>query len=137
MNNLGQNLMKMQKSTLPKFQISILGKFGFQKNTKSASHNFKKIRNRHLKTWNWIAIWNFRFKNQFSKIQNRFLQSLSNLASRPKNLKSAMSKTPKSTFSLQNSHIHFKFFFDQNLDFVLGYYVFVCCRNQRPGNHEI
>jgi len=32
-----------------------------------------------------------------------------------------MSKTPKSTFSFQNSHFRFKFFFDQNLDFVLGY----------------
>jgi len=31
-----------------------------------------------------------------------------------------MSKTPKSTFSLQNSHFRFEFFFDQNLDFVLG-----------------
>ena len=31
-----------------------------------------------------------------------------------------MSKTPKSTFSLQNFHFRFKFFFDQNLDFVLG-----------------
>ena len=31
-----------------------------------------------------------------------------------------MSKTPKSTFSFQNSHFRFKFFFDQNLDFVLG-----------------
>ena len=31
-----------------------------------------------------------------------------------------MSKTPKSSFSLQNSYFCFKFFFDQNLDFVLG-----------------
>ena len=31
-----------------------------------------------------------------------------------------MSKTTKSTFSLQNSDFRFKFFFDQNLDFVLG-----------------
>ena len=35
-------------------------------------------------------------------------------------MKSAMSKTSKSTFSLQNSSFRFKFFFDQNLDFVLG-----------------
>ena len=31
-----------------------------------------------------------------------------------------MSKTPKSSFSPQNSHFRFKFFFDQNLHFVLG-----------------
>ena len=31
-----------------------------------------------------------------------------------------MSKTPKSTFSLQNFNFRFNFFFDQNLDFVLG-----------------
>ena len=31
-----------------------------------------------------------------------------------------MSKTPKSSFSLQNLNFRFKFFFDQNLDFVLG-----------------
>ena len=31
-----------------------------------------------------------------------------------------MSKTPKSTFSLQNSNFRLTFFFDQNLDFVLG-----------------
>ena len=31
-----------------------------------------------------------------------------------------MSKTPKSSFSFQNSHFRFNFFFDQNLDFVLG-----------------
>jgi len=56
----------------------------------------------------------------FQKDQNQFLQFLSNLVPRPKNLKSAMSKTPKSSFPLQNSHFRFKFFFDQNLDFVLG-----------------
>ena len=54
------------------------------------------------------------------KIQNRFFLFLSNLASRPKNLKSAMPKTPKPTFSFQNSDFRFKFFFYQNLDFVLG-----------------
>ena len=32
-----------------------------------------------------------------------------------------MPKTPTSSFSLQNSNFRFKFFFDQNLDFVLGY----------------
>ena len=31
-----------------------------------------------------------------------------------------MSKTPISSFSLQNSNFRFKFFFDQNIDFVLG-----------------
>ena len=31
-----------------------------------------------------------------------------------------MSKTPKSTFSHQNSYFRSNFFFDQNLDFVLG-----------------
>ena len=31
------------------------------------------------------------------------------------------SKTPKYRFSLQNYHFRFKFFFDQNLDFVLGF----------------
>ena len=31
-----------------------------------------------------------------------------------------MSKTHKSSFSLQNYFFRFKFFFDQNLDFVLG-----------------
>ena len=35
-------------------------------------------------------------------------------------MKSATSKTPKSTFSFQNSQFRFNFFFDQNLDFVLG-----------------
>ena len=32
-----------------------------------------------------------------------------------------MSKTPKSSFSLQNFNFRYKFFFDQNLDFVLGF----------------
>ena len=35
-----------------------------------------------------------------------------------------MSKTPKSSFSLQNSSFRFQFFFDQNLDFVLGFVKF-------------
>ena len=35
-------------------------------------------------------------------------------------MKSVMSKTAISSFSLQNSYFRFKFFFDQNLDFVLG-----------------
>ena len=67
----------------------------------------------------------------FSKFQNRFPSFLANLVSRPKNLKSAMSKTPNASFSLPNSYFRFKFFFDQNtiaktnmsnqnLDFVLG-----------------
>ena len=93
---------------------------GFRENEKLAPQNFEKMQNRHLKIWNWITIWNFRLKNQISKIQNRFLKFLINLASRPKNLKSAMSKTPKPSFSFQNSYFPFKFFFDQNLDFVLG-----------------
>ena len=33
--------MKMQNSTLPKFGILILGKFGFQKNAKSGHQNLK------------------------------------------------------------------------------------------------
>ena len=37
-----QNHIKMQNSILPKFELSILGKFDFQKNAKSAPHNFKK-----------------------------------------------------------------------------------------------
>ena len=36
-------------------------------------------------------------------------------------MKSPSSKTPISTFSLQNSNFRFKCFFDQNPDFVLGY----------------
>ena len=126
--------MKMQNSTLPKFGISIFDKFGFG-----------KMKNRDTKIWNSISILNFwdrksksipkiwksapqiRFRFlilgleiRFSKFQNRFLQFLSNLNLRPSNLKSATSKTPKSTFSLQNSYFRFKFFFDQSFDFVLG-----------------
>ena len=64
---LGRNVMKMQKSTLPNFGISVSEKFGFAKNEKSASQNLKfdfdfefwgckienlhpKIKNLHLKT---------------------------------------------------------------------------------------
>ena len=112
--------MKMQNSILPNFEISIFEKLGFGKMRNWHLTLLKKLQNRHLKTWNWIAILNFGAGNLIFKIQNRFLQFLSNLVSGPKNLKSAMSKTPKSTFSLQNSHFRFKFFFDQNLDFVLG-----------------
>ena len=39
--NLDRNGMKMQTPTLPKFGIWILGKFDFQKNTKSAPQNLK------------------------------------------------------------------------------------------------
>ena len=110
----------MQKPTLPKFEISIFDKFGFGKMRNWHLTLLKKLQNRHLKTLNWIAILNFGAGNLIFKIQNRFLQFLSNLVSGPKNFKSAMPKTSKSSFSLQNSYFRFKFFFDQNLDFVLG-----------------
>ena len=60
--------MKMQKSILPKFEISILGKFGFQKNTKSAPHNFKK--NTKLASQNLKLDCDFEFSIQKSIFEN-------------------------------------------------------------------
>ena len=132
-NRLCQNL---------KFRI--LGKLGFGKlrnrNTKTwnsisicsfwdgNSKSIPKIQNSGFNKWEigtskreiWFRFWILMPQIWFSKFQNRFLQFLSNFDLGPKNLKSAMSKTPKSSFSLQNSYFRFKFFFDQNLDFVLG-----------------
>ena len=140
---LGLNLMKMQNSILPKFEISFFEKLGFG-----------KLRNRDTKTWNLISIWSFWDRNSksipktknlgfkkweigtskseirfwfwifgpgnwFWKFENHFLPFLSNFDLGPQNLKSATSKTPKSWFSLQNLYFRCKFFFDQNLDFVL------------------
>ena len=109
----------MQNSTLPKFEISVFEKLGFgkirnwqlttSKNTNSAPQNLK-------------LDCDMEFSIQKSIFEN--LKSISpipsNLVSRPKNLISAMSQTPKSTFSFQKYHFRLKFFFDQNLDFVLG-----------------
>ena len=39
-----QNWIKMQKSTLSKFEILVLEQFGIPKNEKSAPHNFKKCK---------------------------------------------------------------------------------------------
>ena len=44
-----------------------------------------------------------------------------------------MSKTPKSWFSLQNSYFRLNFFFDQNLDFVLG---ITMVKNEATGEEE-
>ena len=118
-----RNVIKMQKSILPKFEISIFENFGFRKITKWAHQHLEKYKictskpEIRLRFWIWLS------GKWFRNFENRFLQFLSNIISRPSNLKSATSKTPKSSFSLQNSYFRWKFFFDQNLDFVLGYRV--------------
>ena len=95
---------------LPKFEISIFQKFRFEKcHPKSKFHT--------PKPWFRFRIWDLASWNPFSKIQNRFLHFLSNLVSRPKNLKSPSSKTPKYWFSLQHSHFRFKYFFYRNPKF--------------------
>ena len=103
---LGRNGMKMQNSIMPKFEISIFGKFGFAKNQKSPLQNLK------FRCRFWILgieIW-------FRNFENRFFQFLSNFDLGPKNLKSPSSKTPKSTFSLKNSN----FSSTEIQNFVLG-----------------
>ena len=47
-----------------------------------------------------------------------------------------MSKTPKSTFSFQNYNFRFKFFFDQNRDFVLGRNQLVLTADDYVDEHE-
>ena len=125
--------MKMQISTLPKFGISIFGKLGFEKNEKSGHQNLKFVWILGMEIYpkNWkictskpqirFRFWILGQEIWFSKFENRFLRFLSNLNSRPSNLKSATSKTPKSWFSHTNSYFRSKFVFDQNLDFVLGW----------------
>ena len=118
MKILIQIWMKMQNSTLPKFEISIFEKFGFE-----------KIRNRDIETWNsvsilksgdrnstqnwkictskpeiWLRFWILGIEIWFRNFENRFFQFLSNFNSSPRNSKSPSSKNPKSTFSLQNSN---------------------------------
>ena len=51
-----------------------------------------KISHPPPKPWFRLRILDLGYWNPFSKTQNRFLQFFSNLVSRPKNLKSAMSK---------------------------------------------
>ena len=120
MKILSQNWIQIQKPTLPKFEISIFklfSKFGFQKNTKSAHQNLGKCKIGTSK-----PEIRFRFcilvpENLFLKLENRFLQFLSNIISRPQSPNSAMSKTLKSTLFFASK---FKFFFGQNLDFALN-----------------
>ena len=117
--------MKMQKSTLPKFDISIFENFDFEKiRSRNSKWKFwllknlgsRKIRNRYLKTWNSISISNFGTMNSISKTS----QSISLI---PFEFRFEI---PKFEFSdVENPKIlifasKFKFFFDQNLDFVLG-----------------
>ena len=130
---LGRDGMKMQTSTLPKFEISIFEEFGFGKSEKSAHQNLEKCKIGTSKFEIRLRIWQLGSRNPFSKIQNRFLQFLSNLVPRPKNLKSPTSKTTKSSFSLQNSYFRLNFFFDQNLDFVLG---ITMVKNEATGEEE-
>ena len=100
-----QNGMTIQKSTLPNL------KFRFWKNLDS-----RKIRNRHFQTQHQITILKFRAQNLIS--QNPKLISAIPLESH--------FETQKFEFSdLENPEIYcfapkFKFFFDQNFDFVLG-----------------
>ena len=56
-----QNCMKMKNSTLPKFEISIFQKFGFE-----------KMKILHLKIWNSISILNFGAGKLISKIWKSF-----------------------------------------------------------------
>ena len=122
---MNQNQMKMQTPTLPKFETSIFEKLGFG-----------KIRNRDTKT-KILTCKEFRFaKNKKSASQNsKFDHDFDFLG---QNLISKISKsislislefrfeTPKFEFSdVENHRIYifaskFKFFFCQNLDFVLG-----------------
>ena len=92
-----------------KTQILVFKEFGVLKDKKSAPQGPKPEI--------WFRFWIFGPENWFSKILNQFFLFLSILISRPKNLKSAMSKTPTSTFSLQNSNFRFKFFFYRNPKF--------------------
>ena len=65
-----------------------------------------------------LANKSFWYLARIQKSQNRFLEFLSNLVLRPTNLKSSISKNPKSIFSRKNS----SFFLTKILilDFVLG-----------------
>ena len=113
--------MKMQIPTLPKFGISAFGNLWCGKMRKSLLTASKKCKIGISKFEIRFRFWILLSGNWFLKFENRFHQFLSNIISRPQNSNSARSKTPKSTFSHQNSHFRFKFFFDQNLDFVLGH----------------
>ena len=131
----------MQKLTLPKIEISIFEKLGFGKmrnrDTKTKILIFKvnldlgKVRNRHLK----------------SKIRLRFFLLAKNLISKTSKSISLISlefrfQTPKFEIAVvENPKIlifasKFKFFFDQNLDFVLGYHR-ECFLQQHRELHEV
>ena len=110
-NFLDQNLMNMQKPTLPNFEISSLDSWNINSDS-------RKIRNWHFQTQNEITIVNSWAENLISKISKSvFLIPLE-----------SHFETPKFEFSdIENPKIlifasKFKFFFDQNLDFVLGYF---------------
>jgi len=132
--------MKIQKSILPKFEISNFGKIGLREIAKSGHKNlkfdfdfefwewkfkiypkklkfwFQKMRNRDLKTPNSVSILNFRAGNLIFKIPKSF--SLISFESEFGTIKFEISdvENPKSLIFVSK----FKFFFSQNLDFVLG-----------------
>ena len=123
---LGRNWMKMQKSTLPKFEISFFEKLGFG-----------KMRNRDIKT-KILTFKEFGFpKNEKSGHQNSKLDydfdflaqnSISKISKSASLFRIEFRfETPKFEFAVVENHkilifaSNFKFFFDQNLDFVLGY----------------
>ena len=116
---VNQNGMKMQAPTPPKFEISVkFSKMRFLKNYEVGTSK--------PEIGSGFSI--FEIKIWFSKLENRFLQFLLNLISRPQNSNSPSSKNPKSTFFTPK----FKFyFFSQNLDFVLGCLSCVACRTRR------
>ena len=85
---------KIWTRALPKFENSIFPKLRLENCLQKAKFGAPKLWFRH-----WIQ--DFGFQNHLSKIQNRSFLFRSNLISRPKNLKSASLKTPKSTFRFE------------------------------------
>ena len=87
---------KIQKSILPKFEISIFSKW-----------DFGRIRNRHPKTMILISIFGFWFLKFIFKIPQSISDFFSNLISRSKNSHSAPQITPQYFLnSFQNLKIH-------------------------------
>ena len=103
----------MQNSTLPKFEISIFGKFGFPKTRKPAHENIEKYK---IGTSNSISILNFEAGNLIFKIPKS--SSLISLESQFETIKFEFSDLKNPEILIFASKLNF--FFDQNLDFVLG-----------------
>ena len=122
-SKIGSNSGKWEIGTSKleiRFRFSILGDRNSKSIPKIQNFGFKKweigTSKSEIRFWFWI----FGPGNWFWKFESRFLSFLSHFDLGPQNLKSATSKNPKSWFSLLNSYFRLKFFFDQNLDFVLG-----------------